>query len=288
MPPFCDHANEILVRTLDLDGGSSKKLVQVILQDVGLASHVLRLANSAANNQSGRPIASVAHAVTVLGWLEVRSLASTLRYIEHFANRSPALRELALASVLTAIQSREVASAIGYPQPEVAYICGLFRNLGEVLIACNYPEAHSRIIIILDEEDIPERAACLRVLDFPWDEAGKRVANHWRLPPAIRLSMDPPSVTATLLDRSLASVTNYAHHITRTIYRLGASIDTIHLETVLNASGQSVLVSLRDLSAIVDGALAETREMFSALRIPTDTLGFAKQAERARTLLEST
>ncbi|HMD49724.1 MAG TPA: HDOD domain-containing protein, partial [Bryobacteraceae bacterium] len=53
VPPFCDHANEIMVRTLDLDGGSHTKLVQVILQDVGLASQVLRLANSAIHNQSG-------------------------------------------------------------------------------------------------------------------------------------------------------------------------------------------------------------------------------------------
>ena len=158
-PPFCDHANEIMVRTLDLDGGSCKKLVHVILQDVGLASQVLRLANSAMYNHSGRPIMNVAHALAVLGWLEVRSMASAVRYIEHFANRSPGLRELVLTSVLTAVQCREVAAAIGYPHPEEAYICGLFRNLGEVLIACNYPDEHSRIILVMDEEKIPERAA---------------------------------------------------------------------------------------------------------------------------------
>jgi HD-like signal output (HDOD) protein len=287
VPPFCDHANEILVRTLDLDGGSSKKLVQVILQDMGLASHVLRLANSASNNHSGRPIASVAHAVTVLGWLEVRSLASTLRYIEHFAHRSPALRELALASVLTAIQSREVAAAVAYAQPEVAYICGLFRNLGEVLIACYRPEDYSRIIILLDEEHIPERAACLRVLDFPWDEVGRRVANHWRLPPALHLAMDASSTSLAPLDRSLASISNYAHHLTHTLYRQGAALDAMHLEAVLSPAGQPVLISLQALNAIVDGALAETREMFSALHIPTETLRISKQAARARKSLES-
>ena len=47
VPPFCDHANEVLIRTLDIEEGSSKKLVQVVLQDVGLATQVLRLANSA-------------------------------------------------------------------------------------------------------------------------------------------------------------------------------------------------------------------------------------------------
>ena len=261
VPPFCDHATEILTRTLDLDGGSCKKLVQVVLQDMGLTAHVLRL--------------------------EVRGLASALRYIEHFANRSPRLRELVLASVLTAVQSREVAGAAGYPHPEEAYICGLFRNLGEVLIACNYPEEHSRIILILDEENIPERAACLRVLDFSWDEVGTRVAERWQMPPAVRFAMDKTRAGRSPLEASLASVTNYAHRLTHVLYRKGATIDTIHLETVLRPTGQSVLVSVRDLRAIIEFAAAETRDMFAALRIPTETLRISNQAERARKALES-
>lgn len=283
VPPFCDHANEILIRTLDLDGGSCKKLVQVILQDVGLASQVLRLANSAMYNHSGRPIMSIAHALAVLGWLEVRSMASAVRYIEHFANRSPALRELVLTSVLTAVQSREVAAVLGHPHAEEAYICGLFRNLGEVLIACHYPEEHSEIILIMDKENIPERAACLRVLDFSWDDVGISVAARWQMPPAVRLAMDPStSATAAPLDRSLASITNYGHKLTRALYRKGTSINTIHLETALNPAGQPVVVSVRDLCALVDRASIETSELFSALQIPIDTLRISKQAERAR------
>ena len=288
VPPFCDHANEIMVRTLDLDGGSCKKLVQVILQDVGLASQVLRLANSATNNQSGRPIMDIAHAVTVLGWLEVRGLASAVRYIEHFANRSPGLRELVVTSVLTAVQSREIAAVLCYPHPEEAYICGLFRNLGEVLIACHYPDEHSEIILILDAERIPERAACLRVLDFSWDDVGMSVAARWQMPPAVRFGMDASSIPAgSTLDRCLASITNYGHNLTRALYRKGASLDTLHLETVLNPAGQPVLVPMRDLCAVVDRAMAETREMFSTLRIPTETLRISDQAEQARKALES-
>ncbi len=287
VPPFCDHANEILIRTLDLDGGSCKKLVQVILQDVGLASQVLRLANSAMYNHSGRPIMSIAHALAVLGWLEVRSMASAVRYIEHFANRSPGLRELVLTSVLTAVQSREVAAALGHPHPEEAYICGLFRNLGEVLIACHYPEEHSKIILIMDAENIPERAACLRVLDFSWDKVGTSVAALWQMPPAVRLAMEPsPPSAGSPLDRSLASITSYGHKLTRALYRKGVTMDTIHLETALNPAGQAVLVSVRDLCALVDRAIAETSEMFAALQIPIDTLRISKQAERARKALE--
>jgi len=288
VPPFSDHASEILVRTLDLDGGSSKKLVNVILQDVGLASQVLRLANSALNNHSGRPIMSVAHATAVLGWLEVRSLASAVHYIEHFANRSPGLRELVATSVLTAVQSREVAALLGYPQPEEAYICGLFRNLGEVLIACHYPEEHSQILLILAEENIPERAACLRVLDFFWDDVGICVADRWHMPPAVRVSMDAALAAAgSPLDQCLASITDYSHSLTRALYGNGARIDSIHLASVLNPAGQAALVSLRDLHAIVDRAMSETHEMLSTLHIPTETLRISQLAEQARKVLGS-
>ena len=73
VPPFGDHANEVMLRTLDLDGGSSKELVRIILKDLGLATQVLRLANSVMYNHSVRPILTIAHAVILLGWLQVRN-----------------------------------------------------------------------------------------------------------------------------------------------------------------------------------------------------------------------
>lgn len=287
VPPFCDHANEIMVQTLDFDGGSSKDLVRIILQDIGLASQVLRLANSAMYNHSGRPILSIAHATMLLGWLQVRSMVSAVRFIEHFANRSPGIREIVLASVLTAIQCRDVATAMGYPRPDEAYICGLFRNLGEVLIACHQPSDYSRVILTMQEEKIPERAACIRVLDFSWDAVGLHVAAGWNLPNAVRLSMQPPGASAAPLDRCLASITNYGHNLTRSLYRKGAAVDTVHLETVLDPAGQPSQVSIRDLRRIVDSAVAETRETFSALQIPVENLRLSKQAEQAQLILES-
>jgi HD-like signal output (HDOD) protein len=61
-----------MVRTLDLES-SGVELSRIILKDVGLASQILRLANSAMYNRSGRPILSIAHAIVLLGWDRVRS-----------------------------------------------------------------------------------------------------------------------------------------------------------------------------------------------------------------------
>ena len=220
-------------------------------------------------NHSGRPILSVPHAIILLGWDKVRNMVSTVRYIEQFANRSPCLRELLLLSVLTAVHGRDVAAAIGYPRPEEAYICGLFRNLGEVLIACHYPQDYSRIILTMHEEKIPERPACWRVLDFAWDEVGTRIAAVWNMPIQVRLSMDPSAaLTGTPWDRcSGFRVSNYGHDLTRALYRKGAGLDSMHLQTLIDtewASGGAGF-SARSGPHRVETGLAETQQTFAAL-----------------------
>ena len=287
MPSFRGHANEILVRTLDFEGGSSQALIRIILHDVGLAAQILRAANSVMYNHSVRPILSIPHATTLLGWLEVRNIAGVDRHIEHVATHSPGLRELLLASVLTAVQSRDVAAAIGYPRPEEAYICGLFRNLGEVLIGCHYPQEYSRVILTMDDEKIPERAACFRVLSFSWVDVGIRVAAGWNMPAQVRRSMQPSAVAGSSLDRSLASITNYSHNLTHALYRKGVAIDSMHIESVLDPSGKTTLLSGRDLRRIVDSAVIETSPVFSSLRISTEALRLSRQAEQAHAILES-
>ena len=276
-----------MVRTLDLDGGNFQALVRIILRDLGLAAQVLRAANSVMYNHSGRPILSVAHATTLLGWLELRDMVRPDRHIEHVANRCPGLREQLLASVLTAVQSRDVAAAVGYPRPEEAYICGLFRNLGEVLIGCHYPNEYSRVIVSMEDENIPERAACFRVLDFSWEDVGRRVATGWNMPALVRRSMQASPVAGSSLERSLASITNYGHNITHEVYRKGASISAMHLDTVLDPAGHPTPLAVRDLARIVDSAVEETSQTFSSLRIAPETLRLSHQARLARAILDS-
>ena len=286
VPPLCKHAQEVLLRTLDLET-TSRELVRIILKDVGLASQILRVANSATYNRSGHSIMSVAHAIVMLGWDRVRSLVSTVRFIEHFANRSPGLRELMLLSVLSAVHSRDLALAIGYPFPEEAYLCGLFRNLGEVLIGCHYPTEYSMIVLAMQADRIPPQAACLRFLDFPWDEVGFEVAARWNMPARIRHCLAGVETReGSALDQSACSITGYARDLTHALYRDGLGIEAVHLRCLLDTEGTQTLVSVRDLCRITDSALSETQLTFSALGIPANQLRLEQQAERARVMVE--
>ena len=286
VPPFGQHANELIARTLDLDGGSSGALARVVLKDLGLTSQILRAANSALYNRSGRPIMSVPHGIVLMGWDTLRNLVGTIRYIEHFANRSPGLRELTLLSLLSAVHSRDIAVSIGYPRPEEAHICGLFRNLGEVLIACHCPEEYSKTILTMHEANVDERTACLRVLGFSWDAVGLRVAAGWDMPPKIDVCLrGSGGLAGSPTDRCLASITDYARDLTHAMYRDGAVIERMHLPSVVDPQGRRASIPASDLRRLVDAALKETQETFAALGIPTDSLRLDRQAERARHLL---
>lgn len=288
VPPFCGHAKEVMLRTLDLDGGSSGALARVILKDLGLTSQVLRAANSAVYNHSGRPILSVPHSIVLLGWDSLRNLAGALRYIEHFIHRSPGLRELMLLSMLSALHSRDIATSVGYPRPDEAYICGLFRNLGEVLIGCHYPEPYSKVILTMHAENINARAACLRVLDFSWDEVGLRVAGGWNMPPKIYACLRGlGGLVGSPMDRCLASIADCARDLTHAIYRGGAAIDAVHLPCIFDPQGRRALVPSSTLRRLADAALEETRETFAALGVPANDLRLDRQAERARQILAS-
>jgi HD-like signal output (HDOD) protein len=286
VPPFTKSANDLMLKTLDFES-NSREMGALILKDLGLTSQILRLANSALFNRSGRPILSVAHAMVLLGWDRVRNLVSTARFVEHFADRSAGLRELMLLSVLTAVHCREVARASGYPRPEEAYLWGLFRNIGEVLIACHYPIEYASILLAMQAEKIPLGAACLRVLNFRSDDIGLRVLAGWNMPPRICCALAGAEQAGPPMDRSAASIADYARELTHAIYRDGAGVDAVNLQCVLDAEGNQTLVSVRDLCQIVDSAASETEATFTALGVPAARLRLEKQAERARTVLET-
>jgi HD-like signal output (HDOD) protein len=287
LPAFCEHVNQLMTRTLDIDS-SCIEIARVILRDLGITSQLLKIANSALYKHSDRPIMSVAHAIILLGWDMVRNLLSAIQYVEHFANGSSALRELMLVSVLNAVHSRDIASAAGYPHPDEAYICGLFQNLGEVLVAGYYPLEYARVIDAMNTEKIPARAACLRILDFSWDEVGLQLAQEWNMPSKVRSCLAAScGRTVPKADRSLTSITGYARDLTHSLYRSGVAIDAFSLRCVVGPQGEQVLVPMRDLQRVVEGAATEIQQSFSSLNIPIERLMLDQQAERARGVLAS-
>jgi HD-like signal output (HDOD) protein len=287
IPPFAEHAKELLARSLEPDGGSAH-LARVILKDVGLTSQLLRVANSSLYNRSGKPIISIAHGITLIGWDTVRQIVSAMRFVEHYAKQSPGLRELMMLALLSATHGRQAACTVGYGRPEEAYVCGLFRNIGEVLIARYHGSSYAQMVGMMHREHIADSVAAMRVFDFRIDDVSRRLAELWNLPAPVRMCLNEGRSAETAEERCLASVIAYGHELTAALYRRSARIEHVKLQAVLDPNGRRCTISQRDLRRIVDCAVNDTRHTFTALRIPIADLHLERQAQQAQEMLEGT
>jgi HD-like signal output (HDOD) protein len=164
--PFRSNAQELLARASD-PKATAAGLARTILRDLGLTTDTIRAANAPLRTRSGRRIEDIAHAVSFLGWEAIQRLVTAARFIEHFSDRSPVVRELLLMSVLNARHAREIATRTGHARCEEAYVLGLMRRIGDVLVAVHFPVQYAQALVAIVENGVPKDAAFLHAWAAP-------------------------------------------------------------------------------------------------------------------------
>lgn len=284
VPPFGQNAQELMDCAGNPETGSSQ-LARVVLRDLGLTSQLLRVVNSSYYNRSGRRILSVPHAISMLGWDTVRTLVAGLRFVETYARRSPGLRELMTFSLLNAANVQQAAIAVGYARPEEAYICGLFRNLGEVLMARYFGREYADVLIAVEKDHLPLRSAARRVFGFEFDDIGPGIAEFWNLPEQVRMCTGGGRGAMSVDEQCLASLTNFGHELTASLYRYHDIAGNRVPKRVTTPTGRAYNMTAHDLDRITDRAIIDTRHTLNVLQMPAAALAFEAQAEQARAVL---
>jgi HD-like signal output (HDOD) protein len=272
------------ISALDDDAASLQRLANRVLNEYSLTLGVVKTANSVHYRRSGRPVQSATHAMMMLGARTVRQIASGLLLFENYARKSPALKELMLLSLLTANHARETASQLGLMEAEEAHLCGMFRNLGEVLVAAHFPEDYARIQALMADDGRTDVAAAKAVLGFPFADLGVEVCRHWGLPDVVVQGIRArPAAAAS----RTASVTAFSHDLTQALYR-GDGDDAAVASAVgkvLEKHQGHVKLTREQVGAVVTAALKETRELFVSPQVSTDRLRFQQLAKSARAAL---
>ncbi len=282
-PALAEHIQELASLAEDAEG-PLRYVTQVVLKDMGLALRLLRSANSTQYNRSGRPILTVAHAVTLLGMEAVRDLALSLLLFKHYQTRAPGTRPLMLLSLLSANHAREAAAEVGYPKWEEAYLCGMFRNLGEVLIACYCPTEYSSVLLEMKTRKCAERPACRKVLGFTYEELGSAALDRWKIPAKVgaTLSDDVPAGPGPLEeDALLHALTAFSHDLTMAIHREEPDSARSRIKLLMQTYGPSLGLRQEQVEKIADRALRETKATFDTMKIPVDELRLRKVTEAA-------
>src|SRR5215218_8794673 len=184
-----------LMSSLGDEEASVQRLANLVLRDYALTVKVIRTANTAHYNRSGKPVQSATHAMMLLGSRTLRELASGLLLFEHYRKKSPGLKELMLLSLLSASHARDVAARRGGADPETAQLCALFRNLGEVLVAGHLPKDYAEVLRETERRKKAGEGAAARthaarqVLGCSFEDVGAAIARQWGMPDAVRRGM---------------------------------------------------------------------------------------------------
>lgn len=283
-PALAEHIQELLARLAD-PNASATTISGIIGKDVGLSLRIIRTANSIQYNRSGRPILALPHAVALMGMETIRELAAGLMMVHHFRNRPPGVRQLLALSLLSANHARQGARVTHYPRAEEAYLCGLFRNLGEVLMACYFPADYALVLAAMQEQASSEREASLRVLGFPFEELGREVVRRWNLPSQVSQVLDanvPATITQPFTEEQhLSLLAGFGHELTTALHRVAPNQSAARLDRVLRNFGKSLRISEKALGKIAHVAVEETKATFKALHLPLDQLRLEKQVEVA-------
>ena len=278
-PAISAHIRTVMA-VLDNEDASLQHLANIILKDHSLTLKILRTANSTYYNRWGVKILSVTQAIMMLGIKNVRHLASSLIVLEHYQKNFPGLKELMVLSILTAAHARETAAYVGYDRPEEAYLLGMFRNLGEMLIACYCPEDYSAILARMKETGNTADEACLSVVDFSFEDLAEAVARSWGI-------SDLGSTSEIDSHSQIKSIISFSHELTTAVYRQdGGSQEAV--SKMVQRYGNKLGLSVENFHEILRSGISETKEVFSTLRVSISDLMVRKRTEAVmETLLGS-
>lgn len=152
---------QVLLRFLQLssdENASMSDLAKLVGQDPGLAARILTVANSPALRR-GEESKSLLQCLVNLGTRLARTLAACLVVQKVFSpsvdNQQYDLTGFWGHSLRVAEVARTLASEVGYPDLEEAYLSGLLHDVGQLLLLGGVGERYGAMLILSrDEEDL--------------------------------------------------------------------------------------------------------------------------------------
>jgi eukaryotic-like serine/threonine-protein kinase len=240
---------------------------------------LLRLVNSAYFNRSGRQILSVSTAVTLLGWNTIRDLAASLMLFEQFQKQGSGAKEMILLTLLTANHSKELSHRVHYPRVEEAYLCGMFANLGELLIAHFFSTEYEIIMERVKNKGMSDWDACHEVLGFSYEDLGKTMVNHWKLPDKLCGGMthvERFAARSTHEADMLFLITSFSRALSNAVYREDPAKGGEKIKFLLDRFGAALSLNEISLNRMLKDSLADTKELFSIAKV---SLGDSKLDE---------
>jgi HD-like signal output (HDOD) protein len=241
---------------------SSADIADVLKKDQVLTAKVLKLINSPYYGIPGE-VTDVKRALAYLGFNTLAQLVLSISVIGAFSENKairfsfPDFWKHALG---TAVASDIIAKKIGYAKPEECFTCGLLHDVGKIVLLKIAPDEFARVVQLTEKEKISFTEAERR-LDIPGHGyLGEYIANMWRLPMVIRMSIRYHHVDVRKMDSILSSM----KPVVQTVALANEIVVKENIGYSGNASGGRITHDLLDPLGLTDSDVAALTEKIRA------------------------
>ena len=174
-----------MIGLIDNPQTSARDVSRLISTDQALTAKILKLANSAFYGFP-REIATVNHAVVVLGFETVKSLGLSVSVLERFAGGADhsAFDRQKFWEHCTAcgVAARIMANKLRYRVQGEAFAAGILHDIGKLVLSQYFDDEFDEIIELARTEDLYIGKAEEAVLGVTHADVGSWLAERWNLP----------------------------------------------------------------------------------------------------------
>jgi signal transduction histidine kinase/HD-like signal output (HDOD) protein len=191
--------NTVAVRLLELtsaDDTEASEVIRLVGCDPSLSSKILKLCRCSPRGRASK-VTSLDRAVVLMGFEAIRSAVLSVQVFEFFddlqrkkgeASASPPVfdrEQFWYHSLAVGVLCEHLAGCPGLRgqmEPSEAYMAGLLHDLGLLALHVVLPRSVDQVCQFADTHGVSLDQACRRLIGMDTHTAGKRLAEHWRLP----------------------------------------------------------------------------------------------------------
>jgi len=181
--PLVDTEVVDIITLLNNPASNFKQIVEKL--SPSLATRFLNIANSA--YYGGREVRTIDYAVKLLGYGKMKDILVTSILMDHFTKR---LRDFNFDKFLKQAQfcatvAKVLGEILNFKQLEDLTTVATLQNIGKLVIAVYFKEAHHRIVALKRAENLPTCHAEKQVLGISHGEVGAIVLKRFNVPQEI-------------------------------------------------------------------------------------------------------
>ena len=165
---------------------NARQISDLVIKDAAIAAKMLRMVNSVFYGLKD-PVRDLEQAVVILGFKTIRSIALSVGVLNAFQQQNACfnMRAYWTHTAVSAGIGRFVAARAGVMDGDLAFLAGLLRTIGRLVLAQNAPEETRAIMAVAQEFALPFHRAAREVIDSDDAEIGAWLCARWELEPAL-------------------------------------------------------------------------------------------------------